>query len=383
MKDLSDPASPNNDKGLPLLFFGIGLSNLLLLCFLNPLFLRLFSPDGMFAPETSQRIYRAELIIGLTGLLLLSFGLLAYRADLFQFLRGRRRVMNIAVLLIILFWTLGLAETVLRILPVPTTGRTLIAYEPSAFSMHKLASSDQDIYCRDGAPRWMIRNGYRGPAFPAQKPEGEIRIVFLGGSFVFNANMPLLQDWPRQVETILKGRGYPNVRVINAGVPGHSSTDSLGRLLGRIHLLEPDYVVLCHAWNDIKYFHDLRPGHSLLQTVRPLNQPTHPLPWYTRVLEKSQLYLRLRRLPWPRPESAEGRLPQGEYADTFTDWGIKQYRLDLVTFVDICRNIGAEPILFTQPRLVAPDNSEEEKERIKYEYALLPHEALCRAFDAL
>ena len=77
---------------------------------------------------------------------------------------------------------------------------------------------------------------------------------------------------------------------------------------------------------------------------------------------------------------AEGRTPEGEITDHYTDWALKQYRLNVETFVDACRNFGAIPVLFTQPRLIALDNTEEDKKRIDYHYPLLTHEALCMAF---
>jgi hypothetical protein len=49
--------------------------------------------------------------------------------------------------------------------------------------------------------------------------------------------------------------------------------------------------------------------------------------------------------------------------------------------VDVARNVGAVPVLMTQARLVSRDNTEAERERIRYQLALLTHEALCEAFE--
>jgi len=49
--------------------------------------------------------------------------------------------------------------------------------------------------------------------------------------------------------------------------------------------------------------------------------------------------------------------------------------------VDASRNIGATPILLTQATLVSPANSEQERTFISYQYQLLTHSALLRAFD--
>ncbi len=59
-----------------------------------------------------------------------------------------------------------------------------------------------------------------------------------------------------------------------------------------------------------------------------------------------------------------------------------QYRLNLAMFVDLARNIGAEPILVTQARLVTPDHTPEQRERVGYRFVSLTHDALCRAFAA-
>jgi lysophospholipase L1-like esterase len=261
-----------------------------------------------------------------------------------------------------------------------------IAYEPATYAIHRLASFDQNIKTPDGNIQATIRRGYRGKAFQAEKPIGEKRIVFIGGSFVYDPHAAKGRDWPHRIERILHTRGFNHFKVINAGIPGHSSADAVGRLYSEIHMFQPDYVVLCNAWNDIKYFHYLSPDKTLLKNTTGLIKASHlkiSLP--VKLLEESQLVIRVKALIRRINHDNigfEGNLPEGELLDHFDEWGLKQYRLNLATFIDICRNIGAEPILLTQPRLVARDNSDEEKERIKYQYVLLNHDALRRAFNA-
>jgi hypothetical protein len=160
----------------------------------------------------------------------------------------------------------------------------------------------------------------------------------------------------------------------------------MGRLLNEVHLLEPDYVALCHAWNDIKYFRNLTPEHNLLRRIKSLYKASHehyPPSLFMNIMERSQIFLRIKTLPRLFSQvrfGEEGRTPEGEMTDCYTDWALKQYRLNVETFVDACRNFGAMPILFTQPRLIALDNTDDDKKRIGYQYPLLTHEALCRAF---
>jgi lysophospholipase L1-like esterase len=294
------------------------------------------------------------------------------------------------MLLVSVVWIFIMGECLLRILPLSTTKEVLeqsFAYEPSAFCMYRLATRDHDILNPDGKIRAIQRNGYKGEAFPFQKDVDEIRIVIMGGSFVFDPYVDFQKDFPYLLEKRLKEKGFSNVRIINGGVPGHRTSDSMGRLLNEVHLLEPDYVVLCHAWNDIKYFRNLTPEHNLLRRIKSLNRSSHehyPPSTITNIMENSQIILRIKTLPSFFSKTrfgAEGRIPEGEISDKYTYWALRQYKLNIATFVDACRNFGVKPILFTQPRLVALENTEEDKKRIDYHYPLLTHKALCRAFS--
>ena len=50
-------------------------------------------------------------------------------------------------------------------------------------------------------------------------------------------------------------------------------------------------------------------------------------------------------------------------------------------FVDLCRNIGATPMLMTQASLVHTSNSAEERKRIGFHYQKLTHDALVKAYE--
>jgi hypothetical protein len=65
--------------------------------------------------------------------------------------------------------------------------------------------------------------------------------------------------------------------------------------------------------------------------------------------------------------------------------GFRQYQLAMEVFVDLARNIGAEPILMTQARLVYGSKvpTPEQQKRIDYHHVGLSHEALVETFDRL
>ena len=94
--------------------------------------------------------------------------------------------------------------------------------------------------------------GYRGGEIAMPKPAGEFRIVCIGGSTTYTGHV---NDWrlayPAQLEAQLKERGFNNVSVVNAGVEGWTTYESLINFELRILDLEPDLIVVYHAINDM------------------------------------------------------------------------------------------------------------------------------------
>jgi len=101
---------------------------------------------------------------------------------------------------------------------------------------------------------WEINEkGYRGHNFETKKPDGVIRIMVYGGSAAFDTMVSDGKDWPSQVEAKLRESGFPQVEVVNAGIMGHTSLESVARLFTEGFVFQPDYVVIYNGWNDIKY----------------------------------------------------------------------------------------------------------------------------------
>lgn len=238
-----------------------------------------------------------------------------------------------------------------------------------------------------GAKTYFINeHGSRGTSFKLPKPPGIRRIVVLGGSTVFDLNSDERFDWPHLVEKFLKEKGHHQVEVINAGIPGHTSSDSLGRLYTEIWQWEPDYLMIYEAWNDIKYFNSLSYDTPLIRVVKPSNSDADPFKSYQGtmdyLLSYSQLYVKFRSryFAWKYPVGAEGRF-RNERRDHVENLGLAQFRLNLETFVDVSRNIHAIPILITQATLVSPTNTVEDRKRIGYGYVGLNHEGIVQAYE--
>jgi lysophospholipase L1-like esterase len=94
--------------------------------------------------------------------------------------------------------------------------------------------------------------GYRGKSFPLAKPAGEFRIVCLGGSTTYGVTVDDYREaYPEQLFRNLLNAGITNCRVINSGVPGWTSWETLINFEFRVLDLEPDMVIVHHGINDI------------------------------------------------------------------------------------------------------------------------------------
>jgi lysophospholipase L1-like esterase len=298
----------------------------------------------------------------------------------------KRIIFSIIAILLSAFFVLSLGEAYVRITKeyyTPEIIRTRsLEYSPALFAVHVFPLEEQNIE-KEG---WFINSkGYRGKDFSEKKDYGTIRVVVYGGSAVFDPNMPNGKDWPSQIEVILKQKGITNIEVINAGIPGHATFDSFGRLFTEGHIFQPDYVILYNAWNDIKYFSYEEP---LLRKLKPYDELDDFRIRYRSRLDRmlcefSQLYVYLRDLyyTWKYHVGNEGIVKESECYREIHELGLNQYRLNVEMFVDLAKNINAVPILVKQARLVSHDNTDEEKSIICYKFQGMQHQTLVNAFE--
>jgi hypothetical protein len=314
----------------------------------------------------------------------------------------RRRLFVLLAILLVLGVPLLAAEafvrTAYRYNSPETVRRNSLQYAPTVFARHML-KPNQQIRVDEA---WGLKSqeeptgreyringmGYRGRPLAVRKPEGTRRIVILGGSAVFDPAATEGQDWPHRVEEKLRQRGFPAVEVLNAGVPGHATFDSVGRFYSQIWTLQPDYLLVYEAWNDIKSFSEISPEHPLLLVVKPYDPAADPFQNYTswadRLMSISQVYVKLRNryLISEFQPGLEGALRQGERREEFDADAERQYRLDLELLVDGARDIGAVPVLMTQGSLVSERTSDVDRNKINYGYQSLNATGLLKAFQA-
>jgi lysophospholipase L1-like esterase len=143
-----------------------------------------------------------------------------------------------------------------------------------------------------GSPVWDISinsRGFRDREFLQEKPASVFRILCLGDSWTFGANVDQEHTYPQQLEKMLAYE-FPSsrVEVINLGVLGYSSFQGLELLKTTAVGLDPDLVIIGFTMNDasIAGFRDKdMPQLSRQQSIRGV---------VNRVLDHVEIYKLLR-----------------------------------------------------------------------------------------
>ena len=92
--------------------------------------------------------------------------------------------------------------------------------------------------------------GLRGPEVPEVQP-GEVRILSLGESSTFGWKLPVDQNYSSVLSRQLADDDTPpQVRVINAGIPGYTIFQGYQYFVHRGVALRPDIVLLYFGYND-------------------------------------------------------------------------------------------------------------------------------------
>lgn len=90
------------------------------------------------------------------------------------------------------------------------------------------------------------RLGFRKPEFEETKPDGVIRIVLIGDSFVFGTGVDYEGTLPHQLAAELRHRfPGPRFEVLNLGIPGDNLSSHVELYSAAVERLHPDVVVLC------------------------------------------------------------------------------------------------------------------------------------------
>lgn len=240
------------------------------------------------------------------------------------------------------------------------------------------------------------------PEITIPKSTDTIRIVFLGGSSTAGiggpskiVTAPILDDqetWPWLTMEIMK-REIPDRQFdfINASAGGYTSFESFGRLWSRVRFLQPDIIIVYHAWNEMYYFKkekvdDIinwrtdKNGDWDINSSR-IKKIIKPLYW-DRFIRHSQLLIRIRLFASKRFNSEIGRIEKSvKLSETYDKRALEIFRKNLQLIEMVSDLIGAKLFVCKQATLIVPDLSIVERRQCRYEYHGFDHNAHVDAFD--
>lgn len=206
---------------------------------------KLLSVRGFFSAETADNIHKYQIFLVVLGFALLFITVIAYKLQLLERIGNYTKNIAFAVyipLILLIMFELG------GRLVVGLSVNKLNLYEdhPYLITVPKANTKFEKISINS--------MGYRGKEFTLAKGENVCRIVCLGGSATFCGNVFDEETWCQQLEDILneKARKNPRVEVVNAGVPGYTTSESLINLNLRILDINPDIIIIYQSYNDFK-----------------------------------------------------------------------------------------------------------------------------------
>lgn len=201
--------------------------------------------------------------------------------------------------------------------------------------------------------------GFNGPEVAWQKPSGVYRIVCLGGSSTYGIGPSSTEtNWPVRLEAELATRSLPRrVEVVNLGVQGYSTFESLINLSIRGVDLQPDLVLVYHTINDMRCA--LYPGVARDNTHWRAIWPVERRDPVLEMFERSYSFLAWRRYltDWYDDQRSLGAyvivdfgkyMPDDYAQPTDLELGFATFRRNLVSIVAVARAHGAEALLATQ-----------------------------------
>jgi len=170
---------------------------------------------------------------------------------------SRSIVKNIlfSVFLILLFF--GLFEFVSRVVgekgePVP---EEYLRFTLDSDLLWHFVPEQHVVQPSRGVEYLINSEGLRGADFPAQKPEGEERILIIGDSVSFGFGVTEGKSFPALLRELLREHmPDANLRLINGGVNGYSTREELKFLKGKGIGYDPDMVIICFALNDASIY---------------------------------------------------------------------------------------------------------------------------------
>jgi hypothetical protein len=203
-------------------------------------------------------------------------------------------------------------------------------------------------------------NGFMLPYNRYDKPD--LTLVFLGGSTVACIYVDEAQRYPYLVSQLLEQKTGKKITSINSGVGGNNSLHSIDILLNKIIPMQPEVVVMMHNINDlVALIYD-----KTYWGNNPSRQPIVDFYFYKNLTGLKSLSTLARDLYIPNLHAATRILSHKVFGKKVRDQDddfayirgkklvideaaiLNEFKMNLQTFINICRARRITPVLMTQ-----------------------------------
>jgi lysophospholipase L1-like esterase len=265
-----------------------------------------------------------------------------------------------------------------------------VEFEPAPFSKKRITRLKRDILTNWNTVLKINSYGYRGAEIDPVKQK--FRIVVYGGSGVFDPIVKL--SWPEKLQNLFAEKSA-NIEVINAGIPGDSSAEIMGRFFSEVRELKPDLVLIYETWNDVQFFNPEKEDLNKLPVFNEMNNPyLYPRNAVDEFLaENSKIYLSLRYGfldkygPILNPQFFSDKKKytgfDGDFKDEIKSEFANQVYINYQTIAQVAKLHKVKTVFLTQALLISPNNTEAEKKKITYGFVKLKHKAVSEAIDLI
>ena len=220
----------------------------------------------------------------------------------------------------------------------------------------------------------------RGDRYNLEKSENEIRIVFVGGSHIFDMYYFNYDggDFSKDLENKFINK---HVKIINAGVPGHTLQNITTRIEKDILKYNPDIVIINSIWNDLKIITRYQDS-TITQTkahIKKISLPEkNPLVYkvniYDTIFGYSVVYRKIRDYYWSKKMGIglnkmviEDFISSEHYIKKDYKSGLSEYyEKSLLRCIKFLKENNIMPILAIEERLIDANNKIVQKKRIQY-----------------
>jgi lysophospholipase L1-like esterase len=256
--------------------------------------------------------------------------------------------------------------------------RSAFKYEPHPYLVYALNPD----YQSESGLNHHNRLGLRGAEVELAKPAGTYRIICIGGSTTYTS---AVDDWhlsyPTRLQDVLRSaHGDTTVEVLNAGVPGYNSFESLIQLELRLFELDPDLVVIFDALNDVPprlvepalFFSDDRGYRRSWADDERWWDASYCVRWLGVQMGFSQRNSLEER-------ATRGVAPKSEEARCLAANSPRFFARNLESMIALCRARGVQAMLATFPSMPGAPFEDDEVSRPAWQSALAEHNSVIRA----